>query len=44
MTRSLSAVLIYLVIAGGVGVGYFANNSYKGNSIAVVEAAGTGLV
>ena len=44
MKRSRIAVLIYLVIAAGVGAGYYTNNSYKGNSIAVLEAAGAGLV
>jgi len=40
----LIAVFIYLLIAGGVAVGAFANNPYKGNSIAVFKAAGAGLV
>ncbi len=44
MKRLLVAVLVYLVIAGGVGAGYYVNNPYKGNSIAVFEAAGAGLI
>ena len=44
MKRGLSAALIYLVIAAGVGAGNFANYPYKGNSIAVFGAAGAGLV
>jgi len=44
MKRSLIAVFIYLLIAGGVGLGDFVNNPYKGNSIAVFKAAGAGLV
>ncbi|MEE8308437.1 MAG: hypothetical protein V3R81_14310, partial [Gammaproteobacteria bacterium] len=38
--RSLIAVFIYLVIAAGVGAGFYTNDPYKGNSIAVSEAAG----
>ena len=44
MKRDLSAAFISLVIATGVGAGYFANYPYKGNSIAVFGGAGAGLV
>lgn len=44
MKRHAIAILVYLVVAAGVGAGSYANNPYKGNSIAVFEAAGLGLV
>ncbi len=43
MKRGLIAVFIYLVMAAGVGAGFYTNDPYKGNSIAVSEAAGIGL-
>lgn len=44
MRRALVAVFIYLVIASGLVVGYYTSNPYKGNSVAVFEATGVGLV
>ena len=44
LKRSLIAVLVYLVIAAGVGAGHYTNDPYKGNSIAVFSSAGVGLV
>lgn len=41
--RWFIAVLIYLVISAGVAAGTYTNNPYKGNSIAIFEAAGVGL-
>lgn len=44
LKRRFVAVLVYLVIAAGVGAGHYTNDPYKGNSIAVFSAAGVGLV
>ncbi len=44
LKRNLLAVLIYLVIAAGVGAGHYTNDPYKGNSIAVFAAVSVGLV
>ena len=44
MKRSPIAAFIYLVIAAGVGAGYFTNDPYKGNSITVFEPASVGSV
>jgi hypothetical protein len=44
MKRGLSALLIYLGNAAGVGAGHYTNDPYKGNSIAVFKAATAGLV
>lgn len=43
MKRWLIAVLVYLVVSAGVAAGTFTKNPYKGNSIAIFEAAGVGL-
>ena len=44
MKRSLVAALTYLVFAGGVGGGYYANYPYGNGWGAALEAAGVGLV
>ncbi len=44
LKRSFVAVLVYLVIAAGVGAGHYTKDPYKGNSIAVFSAAAVGLV
>ena len=44
LKRRFVAVLVYLVIAAGVGAGHYTNDPYKGNSITVFSAACVGLV
>jgi len=41
LKRSLIAVLIYLVIAAGVGAGHYTKDPYKGNEVVPENRTGS---